>query len=107
MTVREHDLKCGPQHFMALWTRAKRFELRYDDRDYRCNDNLLIREWTAEHGYSGPWLLCAVEHVVTGDPWLQPGYCCLSLTELARGLRWAPAGGASPGPPPAGGASTM
>ena len=40
-----HEIKCWPEYFQALWTGAKEFEIRRNDRNYKVWDSLLIKEW--------------------------------------------------------------
>lgn len=40
-----HDLKTHPAHFAAVWSGAKRAELRLNDRGFAAGDTLRLREW--------------------------------------------------------------
>jgi len=43
--MKVHELKCWPKHFSAIWDGTKRFEFRFNDRDYKVGDYLHLREW--------------------------------------------------------------
>ena len=43
-----HKLKCWPESFQALFTGAKTFELRWNDRNFKVDDTLQIREYDPE-----------------------------------------------------------
>ncbi|MBA3925530.1 DUF3850 domain-containing protein [Listeria rustica] len=42
--LRVHELKILKQHFEEICTERKRFETRYNDRDYKRGDVLYLRE---------------------------------------------------------------
>lgn len=39
-----HELKTDPEVFQALWDGRKTFEIRYDDRAFMEDDDLILRE---------------------------------------------------------------
>ena len=47
-----HDLKTLPEHFSAVASGVKTFEIRCSDRGFDIGDVLYLREWT-EDGYTG------------------------------------------------------
>jgi hypothetical protein len=49
--ISQHELKTWPKHFEAIFDRRKPFEFRYNDRDYKVNDHLYLREWTPAEDY--------------------------------------------------------
>ncbi|WP_033755124.1 DUF3850 domain-containing protein [Pantoea sp. NGS-ED-1003] len=57
-----HDLKIGPLYFEAVSSGNKKAELRNNDRDFKCGDYLLLREWEGE--YTGQKLLVVVTHIL-------------------------------------------
>lgn len=57
-----HDLKIGPSYFEAVSSGNKKAELRNNDRDFKCGDYLLLREWEGE--YTGQKLLVVVTHIL-------------------------------------------
>ncbi len=61
--VKAHDLKILPEYFKAVVTGKKLFEIRKNDRDYNEGDQVMLREWSQEAGYSGLYALCEVTYV--------------------------------------------
>lgn len=43
--VRDHLLKCWPEHFEAVWRGEKTHEIRRNDRDYKAGDLVTLAEW--------------------------------------------------------------
>ena len=73
MTI--HELKCWPEFFEPIVSGVKTAELRYNDRNYRVGDVLILREWdpptarTVERGggnYTGRTCRRRVSHIVYG-----------------------------------------
>jgi hypothetical protein len=76
----EHTLKCWPEHYAAIDSGAKTCELRLNDRPYQRGDALLLKEWEPiENAYTGRELRVRITHVLSGGPWLAPGYVALSI----------------------------
>lgn len=76
----EHELRCWPEHYAVIDTGVKTCELRLNDRNYQTGDTLLLREWEpVENGYTGRQLRVRVTHVLSGGPWLSPGYVAMSI----------------------------
>lgn len=76
----EHTLKCWPEHYAAIDSGAKTCELRLNDRSYQRGDALLLKEWEpVENAYTGRELRVRVTHILSGGPWLAPGYVALSI----------------------------
>lgn len=77
-----HELKTWPEHYEKLRDGRKRFELRKNDRDFKANDLLLLREWyPEEQTYSGCVIVAVVTCVVTGE-WLAAGYVALGIAVM-------------------------
>lgn len=81
----QHDLKCWPEHYAAIERGAKTCELRLNDRNYQVGDTLLLREWEPlSVSYIGPQLRVRVTHIISGGPWLSPGYVAMSIQPTDR-----------------------
>jgi len=75
----EHDLKIWPEYFEAVDLGWKSFEIRRNDRGFRVNDILLLREWNpTTKDYTGRTLRRQVTYVLSTLE-LDPDYVCMSL----------------------------
>lgn len=83
MSARTHELKCWPEFFEPVLSGEKTFELRLDDRAFRAGDVLWLREWTNVGGYSGREVRRTVTYLLSGLPWLQRDYVCMSIQQPA------------------------
>ena len=84
-----HELKTWPDPFDAVWKWTKRAEFRRNDRNFRVEDAVTLREWVPETGeYTGREIYTCVLDVRSGPAFGIPeGYAMLSLAE---GTRWNP-----------------
>lgn len=49
-----HELKILPEYYQAVIDGLQIFEIRYNDRNYRVGDVLVLKEWDGENGmYTG------------------------------------------------------
>lgn len=79
-----HELKILPKWFNDVRSRKKNFEMRKNDRDFKVNDKLILKEW--ERGkYTGKELERFIEYIYYGDGTygLSDEYVILGLTETA------------------------
>jgi len=81
---RTHDLKCLPKFFRPLRDGEKTFEVRYDDRDYRKDDLLVIREWKRNRYTQALPLIFRVTYVLRDYPHLNPNYVVLGIQRTAH-----------------------
>jgi hypothetical protein len=84
-----HELKTWPEYFQAVARGDKTFEVRKNDRDFRVNDELLLREYkqvTGEPdktGYTGRILHRYVSYVLHGGNFgIEEGYVILGLQKI-------------------------
>lgn len=77
-----HGLKIGPLYFNAVSNGEKKAELRINDRNYKCGDFLLLREWAGE--YSGNKLVVKVTHILPLEGLVSDGgnWVMMSITHL-------------------------
>lgn len=73
-----HELKIQPEHFEALASSAKTFEIRLNDRNYKIGDLLILREWLSGF-YTGREEQKYITHILQSE-FLQEGYVGLSLS---------------------------
>jgi len=83
-----HELKTDPEQFEAFFSGRKRFEIRYNDRDYRVGDRLALRETKYSHAemsqgqpleYTGREDVLFVRYILRGPAYgLQEGWVIMS-----------------------------
>lgn len=61
----QHELKCYPDYFEALNNGSKTFECRYNDRDFKVGDELLLREYDSKQGYTARCIVMTVTYVLS------------------------------------------
>jgi hypothetical protein len=63
-----HDLKTWPDYFESILTGAKKFEIRPNDRDYKVDDILRLREYSpGSDEYTGREKTVRVTYAIYGD----------------------------------------
>lgn len=78
-----HELKTLPQFFEAVKSGDKTFEVRFNDRDFKVGDFLLLQEFTPSDGYTGAELLVRVSYILD-----DPAYCKDGFVVLGFGKGW-------------------
>ncbi|MDB5813517.1 MAG: PUA-like protein [Rhodocyclales bacterium] len=78
-----HELKCWTSYFGAVYSGIKSFEVRFNDRDFRKGDLLLLREWNVERkDYTGRMCERLITYVLTASEFCKEGFAILSLCPL-------------------------
>lgn len=72
-----HDLKILPEWFETVVSGFKTFEVRKDDRPYKPNDVLILREFDGER-YTGRVCKVDVCFVLRGE-YCRDGYCIMAI----------------------------
>ena len=78
MKNKTHYVKLAWQYYDAVERREKNFEIRYNDRDYREGDWLVLREWDAGD-YTGWEIVRRITHVYELDSIGWPGWVAMSI----------------------------
>jgi len=73
-----HSLKISPLYFQAVIQEKKKFEVRFDDRNYKNGDVLHLMEFGID-GYTGQSVKAIVTFVLRGTEMLSSRYCVLSI----------------------------
>lgn len=73
--------KILPQYMHDVLNHNKEFELRKDEDDAQVGDELILEEWTPEHGYSGMCAVRTVRYVLrnVSEYGLMDGYCIIGF----------------------------
>lgn len=77
-----HELKIWPVHFLEHTLGDKNFELRKNDRDFLIFDEVLLKEWSEEKGYTGRIFHRRITGVLKDMPGLEDGYVILTLRKM-------------------------
>lgn len=77
--MKQHDLKCYPFYFEAVSSGLKTFECRYNDRNFQVGDELLLREYDLEIGYTGRVLVKKIVYILSDFVGLKSGYVILGV----------------------------
>lgn len=83
-TPKIHELKTWPEHFESVHRGAKPFEVRKDDRGFKVDDWLHLREWQKDpEGYTGRDLWVKVGYILRGyQEGIVLGHCVMAVKVL-------------------------
>ncbi|MCA9179772.1 MAG: DUF3850 domain-containing protein [Planctomycetales bacterium] len=76
-----HELKCWPDHFQAIASKAKTAEVRMNDRNFQVYDTLELWEYLPTiKEYTGRRYTATITHILHGGQFgIQPGFCVISF----------------------------
>lgn len=80
-----HELKTLPIFFEEVVYGRKRFEIRKNDRNFKVGDELILKEYDPEKGYTGRKYPCIVLYILDEQPYVPEGYVCMSI---APNFKW-------------------
>lgn len=73
-----HRLKTWPEHFQAVVSGEKTFELRKNDRNFEVGDELCLHEFCPQsQEYSGNHIWVYVSHILRGGQFGLPDDMCI------------------------------
>lgn len=78
--MKAHELKIKPRFFREVINCEKTFELRYNDRDFKVGDVLVLREY--DEGYTGHMAIVEVTSILSDFDGLKPRFVIMSITLL-------------------------
>lgn len=82
----EHQLKIIPKYFEDVVLNNKNFEIRKDDRDFKVNDILVLREYDeTKKQYTGCEATCKVIYLLKHEDFpqgIKEGYCVMGIKLL-------------------------
>ena len=77
-----HDVKIRKEYYDSVAQGDKPFEVRYNDRNYKVGDKLVMREVDASGMPSGRVITARVSYVLSDDRYVQYGYVILGLRDV-------------------------
>lgn len=78
MSRNHHYIKINPRYFIPIEHGEKTFEVRYNDRSYKVNDILHLREY-ADGEYTGRQIDAEVTYLLDDNNFCKEGYVVMSL----------------------------
>jgi len=78
-----HDLKIGPKQFDDILHEGKGCEVRFNDREYKVGDMVILHEYIADRAlYTARYAWFIISHIQEGFG-LRPGWVVLSWESIA------------------------
>lgn len=76
-----HELKILPEFFTAVKKGKKTFEIRVNDRLYKVNDHLLLKEWTGDD-YTGEEIKVRVKYILANENFVKKNTVVMAIEIL-------------------------
>lgn len=73
-----HELKIFPEYYNAVVSGLKTFEVRYNDRDFKVGDSLILKEYSGV-SYTGRQTNVVVTYIVDDPSYCKEGYVIMSI----------------------------
>lgn len=78
-----HELKIHPEYYKDVLLGLKKVEIRYNDRDFKEGDTLVLNEWNPEtEKYTGCQVKRKVSNVYKNLPGVLSNYVVLQISKL-------------------------
>ena len=74
-----HELKIFPEYLEAILDETKTFEVRKNDRNYKVNDILMLKEWNKDKGYTGRWITVKICYILDNPDYCKDGFIILGI----------------------------
>lgn len=79
-----HHLKCWVSYFRKILDGEKTFELRYNDREYKVGDILILEEYDEKNEtYTGRITHRRIAYILDSAVGLQPGFAIMSIRPVS------------------------
>ncbi|SCB89839.1 protein of unknown function [Gilliamella bombicola] len=75
----KHELKIKSEHFMNVVKGIKKAEIRYNDRNYKVGDFLVLHEIDGHGNRTGNQCDVIISHILDDAEYLRDGYVMLSI----------------------------
>lgn len=73
-----HHLKISPKYYRDIESNGKRFEVRFNDRDFKVGDTLNLWEWAGGE-YTGRKIICEVKYILDNPDYCKEGYVIMQI----------------------------
>lgn len=81
-----HVLKTLQPYYDDVESEKKPFEVRFDDRDFRERDILVLMEYNIESGFTGRYICRRVTYLLCGNQFgISGGFVVMGMCKLHRG----------------------
>lgn len=75
-----HELKTVPEYFQEVWDGKKDFEVRSNDRDFKLDDTLRLREYNIDtETYTGRSITKKVKYILDNPQYVKEGYVIMGI----------------------------
>lgn len=75
-----YKLKTLRGYFQAIQVGRKTFEVRFNDRNFKLGDDLLLQEFDNKtKEYSGNEVLCHITYILDNPEYVKEGYVIMSI----------------------------
>ena len=78
MPTIHRDLKICPKYYRDIESNGKRFEVRFNDRDFKVGDILYLCEWAGGE-YTGRKIICEVKYILDNPDYCKEGYVIMQI----------------------------
>jgi len=70
----QHELKIRPNFYNDIIEGNKTFEVRKNDRNFKVGDELILKEWYVEKGYTKREISCVVTYLLDNTEFCKEGF---------------------------------
>ena len=79
----EHELKITQPFFNGVFTGKKKFEVRRNDRDFKVDDVLILKEYIPEtRSYTGEVIRVVVTYILDDENYCKDGFVILGIENV-------------------------
>lgn len=82
-----HSLKIAPKYFEKVLSGEKTFEFRYNDRNYRVGDILILKEYN-NNEFTGREISVQITYILDNFLGIQERYVILAIKPIWNNLPW-------------------
>lgn len=77
--MKVHNLKIKPCYFNDVIRGIKTFEVRYNDRDFKKGDYIILEEFNNHGYYTGRFITAEIIYILKDDEYLKENYVVLGI----------------------------